>query len=470
MIWGNLWAWAGVITIGLPIVIHLLGRDSAPRHSFPTLRFLDSANLLPARRTRLHDLALLAVRIYILVAAVAALAQPLLLTTRRRIALDNDLARAIIVDTSASMHRPTGAGETAIVAARREAARVARKARTSVILETSSPSSAIAGAAAWLSRQSSRRELVVVSDFQLGAIDSGDIANVPPTIGVQPLRISVRTADSTEARLASSGGVIAARAEVRDDRTNVMWSESAASAKDQTIDRFPTVLAGSGERASADAASSAANGIAVGLPFDTTVGVALVYPDFEQRAELLRRAKTPSSPRLIALAARVRADSLLSAASHEAPSSDADVVSAATVAAGAIPRGLVVARASDGHPVVIAMQDSTRGHERLLLFSLVDAGSLTSAALIAAVRRAVSLAPTFAELEPATLSDSVLSMWRRAPAVERSGSHDETSDGLSDGRWLWVVVLALIALESWVRRQRKERLSSATQTMTDRAA
>src|SRR3954462_1104830 len=105
MIWQNPWAWAGIATVALPILIHLLGRDRAPRHSFPTLRFLETAELLPTRRMRVHDRLLLAVRIAVLVAAAAALAQPLFLLGGRSRALDQRVARAIIVDTSASMQR-----------------------------------------------------------------------------------------------------------------------------------------------------------------------------------------------------------------------------------------------------------------------------------------------------------------------------------------------------------------------------
>src|ERR1700749_1932101 len=100
MIWLNPWAWAGVIGVALPILIHLLGRGHAQVLKFPTLRFLDASRLLPTKRTRIHDPLLLAVRVAILLFAAAALAQPLVLTNGRKASLDRGLARAIIVDTS----------------------------------------------------------------------------------------------------------------------------------------------------------------------------------------------------------------------------------------------------------------------------------------------------------------------------------------------------------------------------------
>src|ERR1700733_3419774 len=105
MIWLNPWAWIGAVGIALPIAIHLLGRGHARVHRFPTLRFLDASRLLPTRRTRIHDPLLLAVRCGAIVLAAAALARPLVVTATRKQSLDRGLARAIVVDTSASMRR-----------------------------------------------------------------------------------------------------------------------------------------------------------------------------------------------------------------------------------------------------------------------------------------------------------------------------------------------------------------------------
>src|SRR5262245_39222827 len=98
MIWRNPWAWLGLTTLALPVLIHLLGRGHARVQPFPSLRFLERSKLLPTRRTRLHDVALLAVRVGILAAAVAALAQPFLRTGNRGATSTTVLARAILID------------------------------------------------------------------------------------------------------------------------------------------------------------------------------------------------------------------------------------------------------------------------------------------------------------------------------------------------------------------------------------
>src|SRR5215207_6074306 len=105
MIWLNPWAWLGVITVAIPIVLHLLAQRKARVQKFPTLKFLDATPLVQARRSRLSNLPLLLVRTGILVAAAAALAQPIILTPDRTREIEATLHRAIIVDTSASMQR-----------------------------------------------------------------------------------------------------------------------------------------------------------------------------------------------------------------------------------------------------------------------------------------------------------------------------------------------------------------------------
>jgi hypothetical protein len=108
----------------------------------------------------------------------------------------------------------------------------------------------------------------------------------------------------------------------------------------------------------------------------------------------------------------------------------------------------------------LAGEITENGHEQLALYSLADAGSLTTAALLSAAARATSLARPSPRLDPSTMSDAALAAWRRAPSAEarpRNASNgSETED--SDGRWLWIAVLALLALETWLRRERRAAL------------
>jgi hypothetical protein len=99
-------------------------------------------------------------------------------------------------------------------------------------------------------------------------------------------------------------------------------------------------------------------------------------------------------------------------------------------------------------PLVLAARHGEPGREQLLLLVQADASSLVSAALIRAVSRAAASPAPIAELEPSTIPTNVLAQWERPG---RSGPASGLS-GASDGRWLWVLVLVLLGLETAMRR------------------
>jgi hypothetical protein len=418
MTWQAPLAWLGLITIALPILIHLLGQGRARRLPFPSLQFFGATRPLPTRRTRLHDLLLLAVRVAILVAAVAALAQPLLLTPHRRDAFNTSLARAVVVDTSSSMQRNTAAGERAIDVALRESQPLADSAAAGIVLHTANPAGAIAGAVAWLNRQAGRSELLVVSDFQVGAFDSVDLAAIPPHIGVRLVPVRAPLITPLIARTDVGSGTITAHIALSPERTDVEWTQDPAVLGDVRND--VRLLTGPGEESAATAARDAAATVGVPLPLDSNRRISIVYPDYPERAALLQRAKPLRSIWMTNLVSRIGADSTVTVATDS---------------------------------------------ERLLLFPAVDAGSAASATLIAAVRRALSVAPPISELDPASLPDSTLAAWQRSPVARTTPGPGADS---SDGRWLWIVALILLAIESMLRRQTTS--NPATEVARDAAS
>src|SRR5262249_39105176 len=104
--------------------------------------------------------------------------------------------------------------------------------------------------------------------------------------------------------------------------------------------------------------------------------------------------------------------------------------------------------------------------EQLVLYSLADAGSLTSAALLAAIARATSIAAPASWLDPTPMPAMDISRWQREPAQRETAGDAQTQ--ASDGRWLWLVVLALLGLEMWMRRAR--RAAEHQDVARDRAA
>src|SRR5580765_4132918 len=109
MSWLNPSALFALVAAAAPILIHLLIQRRAERFPFPTLRFLQPTRLAAIRRHVLEDLPLLAVRVALLTAAVAALAGPLFVTNARRQAWDRRMVRATVKANVAAINDAVGA-------------------------------------------------------------------------------------------------------------------------------------------------------------------------------------------------------------------------------------------------------------------------------------------------------------------------------------------------------------------------
>jgi hypothetical protein len=428
MTWQNPWAWLGLLALAAPILIHLLARRSARVQRFPTLRFLEATRLLPARSTRLSDLPLLLVRLAIVAVAVAALAQPLLRTANRQRNLGRTLARAILVDTSASMLQLMPTGESGSAYARREAARLAGEAQAGVVVETSDPARQIAGASSWLGKRAARRELVVISDFRLGAIDPADFTAVPAEMGIRLLRVDTRS-DSAPVDVITRSGAIEtiARVTIQPRSTDVQWSARAPSVETPDIQ----LLSSAAEQATAEAAKEAVARVAAVTQVDPARSSAIVYPGYEQRALVLSSTQPLNQPWM----------------------------------------GDVVAALRNHGSLERAARGNVNGRERLLLFTSAGPASIESATLMLSALEALDVAPPAHEHEPDVLPDRVLQELQREPATlvaparppDRKTARPQDrktrnleDDGVSDGRWLWLLVWALLALETWMRRARRE--------------
>src|SRR5947208_1878801 len=74
--------------------------------------------------------------------------------------------------------------QPAVIVARQEAGRVAAEATTSQVMETVAVDDAVLGASQWLATQAGKRELIVLSDFQLGTIDTTALDSIPRDVGL----------------------------------------------------------------------------------------------------------------------------------------------------------------------------------------------------------------------------------------------------------------------------------------------
>jgi Aerotolerance regulator N-terminal len=427
--WLNPWALLGLATVIAPVLIHLLARGHARTRRFPSLRFLQQSQLLPTRRTRIHEPLLLAVRCAIVALAVLALAQPLLLTAGRTREIDRGLARAIVLDTSASMRRslPTLAGSSALDSARRVARALAGEATASIVIETSEPARALEGAVAWLGQRYQRADVAVISDFQRGQLDANDVRAIPADVSVTLHRVPVAGASPIETQWTSGSRRVAVRAVPRGQSMDAEWMVTSESRGDSTV----ALLGAESDRAAMTATRIAAATAAVPTPKDSTRAITIVFPGYSA-------ARLPGSS----------ADSLNRRLDTNEESAHAawmvDLLAR------------VNAQGNDVRRSAVAGYGSRR---QLVLFTDSAPGSLASARIVAAANRALSAAPPLAELEPETLSDRELESLQR---TTRTGTLSRSTDpnGESDARWLWLAAGLLLLIELPLRRERSRAVAS----------
>lgn len=429
MTWLRPWAWLGAATVLLPILIHLLGRGQSITHRFPSLRFIDPSRLLPAQRNRLQDLPLLLVRIAILLLAVAALAQPRLRQARSASGFGTSGSRAIVIDTSASMARPTPGGTPGRDAAVAAADRLGGDAITTRRFLTATPAATARAAASWLDGQPGPRELVVISDFQIGAFDSSTVTALPASIGVKLVPIDVTAPATSEFTTLQDGGIVTATVAADSAAISVSWRRSASTAEHASVEW----LVGPTEAGAAAAARRAAEGIGLPLESRSPDTVVLVFPGAPERASLRARATRLRAAWMIAVVARLRETPLLDQLAPPSGSNGDSLLPAVWSASGSVP----IAAAADGN--------------RLLLFVEAPVASPLSAALAATVIRLVHRSIDAAESEPMQIGPARLATWERAPATPAAVV--DPSPDASSGRWLWGAALAMLLVEAVLRRR-----------------
>ena len=279
------WAWLGLVAVAAPILAHLLARRPARRLPFPIVRFLPASIQTPVTRHRLSDLAVLILRCSVIIAAVAALAQPVWISPARQRALGNELARAVITHEG-------HAGGAAIEARVSQLVTEAAAARSA---SSSQPALMLEAAATWLGTQPMRREIVIVSAFPAGALTREDIAKIPAEIGIRLERIAPASPVTPGLPL--------------QDRESVI------------------LLAGAAEKAGAEAARTAA--LSTGAPARASDGraIAVLFPGFETRATLLKTSRPIDQPWMFDAIAQIARDVMLDTAARRAGKRIADVVS-----------------------------------------------------------------------------------------------------------------------------------------------
>ena len=401
MIWLVPAAWLGALALAAPIVIHLVARPRAAVQPFPTLRFLPDTARASRRRHQLDDLPLLAVRGAIVVAAVAALAGPLVVTAARRAAWNARLVK----ETVDAADGPVSHGLARAVAALADA-------------------------------PPGRRAILVRSSFAIGSITDADVAAVPSSIGLTfertatlpPRRdidappVQIRAAETSRSgvlsrRLVVDGG----RSSVRDGETtsapaiDVVVPPDARATLDAVLaERVPAVPAGRRARLMIVGAASFVSEAREATPV-RTAWIADAIARIARDPDLLASARR--------LTARLPADGFDREPWH------------------------VVAENGDGRPLAAASADAAG---RLIVASASGPDQLATAVLLRSMLDAMAPAASFESAEVIAIADAQLRAWSREPG-QAAAPRRETIDE-DDRRALWIAVLILLGVETWMRR------------------
>lgn len=396
------WALAGAALLAGPLLVHMLLRRHARRVSFPATHFLLATPAAAVRFRRPSDIGLMFLRLAIVAAAVVAVAQPIVVTPLRVAQWDARTVRAVIVDTGRSM---PSADDAMRFAGEEMRAFHSQRFASSDLRE------ALERAAAWFAdTPPGRREVVIISDFQRGAVAAEDFQALPAGVGVRPIRVGNQPAvrDVTLPIVAGfRGGAWRPSLRVEPGGTGVTWTRAGDAPNIAWLTTAQAVAETEAARRAVRAAVSF--GVASG--------------DDTRQVRVRFAGAPPKSANLSPLKTRWMVDAAL-----------------------ALRRSALL-----GETNATVMSGEQDG--RLVVETTAAAASAAAPAVVRAVMLAVrpgSIADR--EAEVVTVPDAEVALWRREPAPidPVSGRLAAVSD--SDARWLWLLALVLLGVETWARR------------------
>jgi hypothetical protein len=428
---GALWA---LPVAAIPLVIHLLRTHHATRVPFPSLRFVQPSRTAAVRMRMPSDILLLLVRAAIVALAVVALAGPIVLTGARVAAWNSRTARAVVVDVSDSMRAADGSGRPPEAAAAEAAAAELRTATYGRRIDARVLAEGLARASAWLAASPpARREIVVISDLQRGALGGSRPPAIPDGTGLRFIPVGRRAESTTFAGTTLLGtrdvAVRKQSIEATADTTTVVTrprtgAEAAGlrliapAGAEQSVARLLRAVAIAG--APAGAADQPIVIEFAGAPPGAIV-VSPVRPGWMLRTVL----------RLL---------------DDRAVSSSSPASASGSERAGDVP-WTTLAMTPDNRPLLRA---AASGSE-LLLDIGAPADGLFAAEVVRAVLTARLDPAAYDEYEVGRLDDALLNALTREPGpVTRDAWRSADS---SDARWLWLVALVLLGAEQWLRER-----------------
>jgi hypothetical protein len=457
VIWLNAVAWAGAVAIAAPLLIHILVHRRARRFPFPTLRFIAPTRLAAVRRHVLEDLPLLAVRAGVLLAAAAALAGPLLLTPARQHTWNTRIVRAVVLQ---SLAPPAGTvPATAGLNSRPpDLSRLPDAFRTHTFDTAENLQDGIARAIAWLdTAPPARRELVIAAPLTLGSLERTDLDEVPAGIGIRLIRTgqlpvsrtvtgpSVLTVDPHDGGRAK---IHSRTIDLNGAETNVRQAATAAGAQTAV-----TLAAPEDERRLMEAALTAvlSNGVTLPPSNRHAVVASASAPELfdhtrvsagSQGSRSVRPDDAPSW-QAGAVATLANDDELRAAARNVPAFLDDRFIQAPWH---------VLVRGGGGRPIIATLARPDDLND-LIVVTAAPPADIVTPILIRAVFKALALPVDLTHEEILPIPDAALRAWEREPGDV--ALRQLTSNEQDDRRWLWGTALALLGLESWLRRPRQ---------------
>ncbi len=420
--------------VAAPIIIHLLRVHHAHLVLFPSLRFVQASRSAAVRLRLPSDWLLLLVRIVIVGLAICAVASPVIVTERRLAGWNSQTARAVVVDTSASMRSTT---------AREAAQSEVGSAAYGQTFEASHVAEGVGRAVAWLSMSApAKQEIVIVSDFQRGTVDPQIPANVPASIGLRMISVARPPVPTTIAGVELVGFDRFASRKQSIDLTK------DTTALDLELHQPPSIEGLRILNATADQRNALLRTLAIaGTPAPSPhEPIAIVFTN---------RNGTSVPPGMTSLRQRWMLRAALRVGEDGAVISTASTTVPANVGSVESPWTPLV---NDSHrqPLVWV----AAANDELVLRIASSPDSLFSAAVVRAALAARHPGDEYAEQEIASVEPATLSAWTRGPGpVDHSAWRRANSN---DSRWCWLAALVLLGVEQWLRARRVRVIQEVT--------